>query len=70
MILSGEAIDPNECPCEICSGQDNEEVLLQRQKLEETMDVISNHIIDIILENPEKYLLKAPQKQTKVGKDE
>jgi hypothetical protein len=37
-----------------------------RNKMDELMDGLSNHIIDMILENPKKYLLKPKKKGTKV----
>lgn len=54
------------CPCEVCSSQDDENELLDRQKLDEACDVISNQIIDLIIENPKKYLLKHKDKRDNV----
>lgn len=54
------------CPCEVCSSQDDEDTLLDRQKLDEACDVISNQMIDLIIENPKKYLLKHKDKQDNV----
>lgn len=37
-----------------------------KNKLDDLMDVLSNHIIDLILENPKKYLLKNKKKGGKL----
>lgn len=56
-------IELDSCPCGVCSSQDNEETLLDRQKLDEVCDLFANEMIDYILENPRKYLLKKGIKQ-------
>ena len=58
-----ELVEMDACPCKICSSQDDEETLMDRQKLNEVCDVISNQIIDLIIENPKKYLLKKKTKE-------
>lgn len=54
------------CPCEVCSSQDNEDTLLDRQKLDEVCDLFANEMIDYLLKNPRKYLLKKGIKQSTV----
>lgn len=61
-----ELAEMDGCPCEVCSSQDDEDTLLDRQKLDEACDVISNQMIDLIIENPKKYLLKQKDKQNNV----
>ena len=61
-----ELVEMDSCPCDICSSQDDEETLMDRQKLNEACDVISNEIIDLIIENPKKYLLKNENKEDNV----
>lgn len=61
-----ELAEMDGCPCEVCSSQDDEDTLLDRQKLNEACDIISNQIINLIIENPKKYLLKKKNKQDKV----
>lgn len=38
------------------------------KKIEDLMDELSNYIIDLILENPQQYLLKQSKKGGKVKK--
>lgn len=66
MITVDGMVESGECPCEVCSSQDSEEEIREREEQSELMDTLSNHMIDIILENPKKYLLKKPQKTTTV----
>lgn len=61
-----DLIGLDECPCEICSSQDDEDTLLDRQKLNEVCDLFANEVIDLIIENPKKYLLKHKDKQNNV----
>ncbi len=61
-----DLVDLDKCPCDMCSSQDDEDAHLDRQKLDEACDLISNQIIDLIIENPKKYLLKKKNKQDKV----
>ena len=61
-----ELAEMDGCPCEICSSQDDEDTLLDRQKLNEACDIISNEIIDLIIENPKKYLLQKKNKKDNV----
>lgn len=63
---SEELAEMDGCPCEICSSQDDEDTLLDRQKLDEVCDLFANEVIDLIIENPKKYLLKRQNKQSKL----
>ncbi len=45
---------------------DSKTQIERNSKQEDLMDVLSNHIIDLMLENPEKYILKQPKKGVKV----
>ena len=66
MITVDEMVESGECPCEICSSQDDEDTLLDKQKLDEVCDLFANEVIDLIIENPKKYLLKHKNKRDKV----
>lgn len=35
MITVDELAESGKCPCEVCSSQDDEDILLNRQKLDE-----------------------------------
>ncbi|RJQ27959.1 hypothetical protein C4577_00400 [Candidatus Parcubacteria bacterium] len=64
-----ELAEMDGCPCEICSSQDDEETILEREKLkelDEVCDLFSNEIIDLVIKNPKKYLLKRQNKQDNV----
>lgn len=61
-----ELAEMDGCPCDICSSQDDEDTLLDRQKLDEVCDLFANEMIDLIIENPKKYLLKRKDKQNNV----
>lgn len=61
-----ELADMDECPCELCSGQDDADDLLERQKLDEICDIYSNYMIDCILENRKKDRFRQPNKQDKL----
>lgn len=61
-----ELLKLDECPCDTCSSQDDEDTLLDRQKLDEVCDLFANEVIDYLLENPKKYLLKKKNKQDNV----
>lgn len=58
-----ELFELDSCPCGVCSNQDDEDMLLDRQKLDEVCDLFANEMIDYLLENPRKYLLKKGIKQ-------
>lgn len=64
-----ELAELEECPCEVCSSQDDGDKILKREKLkeiDEVCDLFSNYLIDCLLENPKKYLLKHQNKQDNV----
>lgn len=61
-----ELMELEKCPCGVCSSQDDEDKFLDRQKLDEACDLFANEVIDYLLENPRKYLLKQQSKQDKV----
>lgn len=61
-----ELVEMDKCPCDMCNSQDDEDKLLDRQKLNEICDIYSNHMIDYILENRKKSILKQPNKQDKL----
>lgn len=56
-------VDTEECPCDICTSQDSS---VDMEHLNEVCDIFSNQIIDLVMEKPEKYLLKRQIKQDKV----
>lgn len=58
MITIDELVKMEKCPCDVCSSQDDEDGLLERQRIDEICDIYSNELIDYLLENPKKYLLK------------
>lgn len=69
MITVDEIVKMEQCPCPICSGHDDEKKILEREKLkelDEVCDLFSNEIIDLIIENPSKYLLKDENKENNV----
>ena len=61
-----ELYELEKCPCGVCSSQDDEGTLMDRQKLDESCDIISNQMIYLIIENPKKYLLRKKNKQDSV----
>lgn len=64
-----QLVEMDACPCEVCSSQDDEETILKREELrqlDETCDLFANEMIDYLLENPSKYLLKPKNKQGNV----
>lgn len=61
-----ELMELEKCPCGVCSSQDTEDKLQDRQKLDEVCDLFANEMIDYLLENPTKYLLKRQGKQNNV----
>ena len=61
-----ELVEMEKCPCDLCSSQDDEGTLLDRQKLDEVCDLLASEVIDLIIENPKKYLLKHKDKQNNV----
>lgn len=69
MITVDEMVESGKCPCPICSSQDNEEGSLEKEKLkelDEVCDLFSNEIIDLFIENPNKYLLQDENKENTV----
>lgn len=69
MITVDEIMELDECPCELCASQDDEVKILEREKLkelDEVCDLLSNEIIDLIIKNPKKYLLKNKKKENKL----
>lgn len=66
MTTVDELGDSDKCSCEICRSQDDEDAILDRQKLDEVCDLFANEMIDLIIENPKKYLLKHKDKQNNV----
>ena len=62
-----ELYELEKCPCGVCSSQDDEGTLMDRQKLDEVCDLFANEVIDLIIENPKKYLLKDKDKQDNVA---
>lgn len=65
-FTTDELVEMDKCPCDMCSNQDDINDLLERQKLDEICDIYSNHMIDYILENRKKDILKLPNKQDKL----
>lgn len=65
-FTADELVEMDKCPCDMCSSQDDEDKLLERQKLDEICDIYSNYMIDYILENRKKDILKQPNKQDKL----
>lgn len=61
-----ELLKLDECPCDMCSSQGDENDPLERQKLDEICDVYSNYLIDYILENHKKDILKRTNKEDTV----
>ena len=63
MITADKMVKLDECPCDICSSQDDENDLLERQKMDEICDIYSNYLIDFLLENHKKDILKRKNKE-------
>lgn len=61
-----ELAEMEECPCEICTSQGEDWKILKKEKIDEAIDIISNEMIDYLLENTRKDLLKTQIKQDKV----
>ena len=69
MVTIEELAEMDECPCEICTSQDDDDKVLKREKMkeiDEACDLFSNQIIDLLLDNPDKYILKRQIKEDKV----
>lgn len=69
MITIEELAESGECPCEVCSSQDEEDKILKKEKMEqlnEVCDLYSNFLIDYLLENHIKDILKQANKKNKV----
>ncbi len=66
MITVDEMMKLEKCPCDMCSSQDDENDLLERQKMDEICNIYSNYLIDYLIENHKKDILKQTNKENKV----
>lgn len=66
MVTINELVEMERCPCDMCISQNDENDLLQRQKLDEICDIYSNYLIDYLLENHKKDILKPTNKEDTV----